>query len=354
MSRELVFVVNTQEEYWRREFKAQIIYKDVNYKEILSGLISKGVVPIFQLDEDFEELQFLATLPKHSLIGWCHSDEKYDLKFNVKVASLGSLKLVLRPYKYSKGSLSNTLKSLGATFLNIKYLSNFSEYARLLMWQFRGLNMQVRQLTIRALFAVQRRNYRDIPIGYTNIFAKSIGTVMNLNRDSSILDSHQPLEISAEGFRATFTGQSGQVVREAAIRALEEIPGQQVTRRKSYGASNIMTSDVLNNGIDYVNNLLKHQLVLCPPGNISGESFRIFETISLRRLPIFMKHVTSDPNFGSNLEFQPSYSDKRNWGKVIDKYFNISKIEYLEYVSHNIHIIKSEIKALNDVLTSLV
>ena len=120
----LVFVINTQQEYWRREFKGEIFEKDSFYQQKILLLISRGICPIFQIDDDTSEFEFLESLPENSIIIWCHSDESYDLTFNKRISQIRAVRLVLRPYRLHSLNARRVLRSFVQTIANLQYASN--------------------------------------------------------------------------------------------------------------------------------------------------------------------------------------------------------------------------------------
>jgi hypothetical protein len=105
LENQLVFLVNSQHEFWRRELGGLIVEKDDKYLESITNLIAHGHLPIVQIDSNFAEINQLRTLPKNSIIGWCPADEKFDTSFNKELAKVDAFKLILRPYKLEKTKL---------------------------------------------------------------------------------------------------------------------------------------------------------------------------------------------------------------------------------------------------------
>ena len=316
----LVFVVNTQQEFWHREYQGVIYEKNESYQQVLIDLIAKGYCPVFQVDDDPSEFQFLATLPKESLVAWCHSDERFDLDFNRRISETSAIKLVLRPYRLNRFSLKKLFRALIQTFVNLRYSKSITFALKLFLWQGRGISMQYRQLRIRRLYSKNQKKYLDILIGYTNVFASSFLSSKEFSQstpDMSLFDLISPQELKFGDRAVTFSGQTGQVVRETALIALSKFPESFLLCRDSYGASNVIDGDVRTRGLEYVEILRQSRLVLCPPGNISGESFRIFETILMRRIPVAMGSVTSDPNYELPFKFLGEWNSRFSWGGVI-------------------------------------
>jgi len=335
---QLVCLVNTQQEFWRREYKSEIIEKDDFYQDVLAKLIHNGVCPVFQIDNDPIELEFLQTLPPNSLIVWCHSDERYDLKFNRNISQIKAIRAVLRPYRLFDLRVTDLLRSTLKTILNIKYSKNFAFLLRVILWQVRGFSMAYRQYRISRLFKQSHKSYINMLIGYTNVFALSYlvsEDKHNVSQDQSLFEIIAQIP-NAFGERVlSFSGQVGQVVRETAIRAASTIPGSFIIRRDSYGASNVPAEDVHKKGLEYIHTLKDSKFVLCPPGNISGESFRIFETVLLRRIPLVMDHVTSDPLYISPIAHKGSWHRHKTWGGLTNSALKTSTNELLKLAELN-------------------
>ena len=351
MASELVFVINTQQEFWSREFGARIIEKDENFIQVIRDLVGQEIRPVVQLDQDFAELAALKTLPKNSIIGWFPSDEKFDLAYNAAIAQLESLNLILRPYHLEELSLGNSIKSLVYSFSNAKLAKSFVDVLRTVAWQFRGFGMQIRQHKILRIYRKTNKIFVNIPIGYTNVFALSLrGFTRNEeNLQKSILDIHPHIFYQIQS-DICFVGQSGQIVREFAIRSLEKSESGKVLRRSGYGASNVIDQSVTTLGKEYVEMLLGSQFVLCPPGNISGHSFRYFETIILGRIPLVMNHVTSDPNFKSGYLCGELLPSTGSWAKLLEASQKIDRNDISGIIQKNDAKLKNELLGLKELL----
>ena len=355
MAGELVFVVNTQQEFWAREFGGVIIQKNDNFINIVRDLTSQKIRPVVQLDKDFTELEALATLPENSIIGWCHSDETFDLAFNSAIAEIKSLHTILRPYHLEESTMSNSLKSLSYTVSNLRMSRSLNDVLRTIAWQFRGFGMQTRQHKILRKYRKANKRFRNIPIGYTNVFALSLLAVLDKNKEpiQSILDL-QLNGLNQSQRSVNFVGQSGQIVRESAIRSLEKIDLGHVVRRSSYGASNVIDQSVAALGKEYIELLLRSQFVLCPPGNISGQTFRCFETISLGRIPLVMNHVTSDPNFTRPYSYGDLLPSTGSWAKLLDASQKIDRAGVSRLIQMNADALITEVDALKEYLPDAV
>ena len=346
-------LVDSQEEYWGREFKAEVLPKDQSFQEVLLKLIDDRVLPILQLENNLEEMQFLESLPPNSIIGWCASDETYDWRFSYRIAKLRCFALVLRPYKLYQPSLKNSLLAFLYSAMNLRESNSLIEIFRMGAWQLRGLAVAFRQAAIISLFKLHSRKFINFPIGYTNVFAKSLARFAKVNSQASLFNLSETNPPLLQRYSSSFTGQSGQIVREVAIRALEKQSLSRVLRRNGYGASNVLDSEVTRKGDEYLRNLLDSDFVLCPPGNISGETFRLFETVVIQRLPLYMSHVTSDPNFTS-LFYCGSINHKtKSWSKLINSASEVDSDSYREFVRLNTLQGLDQIRKSKDILLEL-
>ena len=94
--------------------------------------------------------------------------------------------------------------------------------------------------------------------------------------------------------------------------------------------------------------------MLCPPGNISGQSFRYFEVITLGRIPLVMHHVTSDPNFKSGYLREGLLPSTGSWTKMLDASQKIDLAGVTSLVQINAEAIKSEVHDLREYLLDAV
>jgi hypothetical protein len=347
---QLFFVVNTQQEFWRREFGGLIVEKDEGFLDSARDLINRGVRPIIQIDNNLEELSQLKTLPKDSIIGWCHSDEKFEIAFNKELANIDAFKFMLRPYRLEKTNLLNSLRSLVYTLSNLKSANNLVDVLRTFRWQLRGYSMQFRQARILKMNLRKNKKFYNMPIGYTNIFALSLASKLQVSPNQSLISSIELPDAFLET-KISFVGQSGQIVREFAIRAAESNEFGFVVRRSSYGASNVIDSTVFARGNDYVSQIAASRFVLSPPGNISGESFRTYEAIVMSRIPLVLDHVTSDPNFKSDYKYLNAFKSKRNWRRFLEEATKIDAGIFHQIVKKNSEAAKSEVEVLKRILT---
>jgi hypothetical protein len=143
-------------------------------------------------------------------------------------------------------------------------------------------------------------------------------------------------------------GQSGQIVREFAIRALERESEVGTHRREGYGASQDHTAEVRKFGIEYVRSINQATFALCPPGNISGFTFRSYEVMLMNRIPLSLNYVTSDPNFLNPYSYSHMFKATRSWKNFLGEVQELdeAKILFLQELNRGKAI--SDLQALKE------
>ncbi len=350
---QFIAIVNSQTEYWSREFQAQVILKDDSFKEVVLSLVSKGTVPVIQLENDQNEFEFLKSLPAKSVIGWCYSDESLDTKFASRLSNLESLVLVLRPYHLNSFKVRNLFVSLRYVTSNLVNTKTLRNALKLVLWYFRGISMSFRERKIHKIYSSANLEYVNFPLGYTDVFCSSLLTNSDIHVKSP---SGSLLELTFHDreepkIHLVFVGQIGQIVRSVAIVAAQETSFARVITRSEYGAGSLLEKGVKEKGAEYLTTVLNAKFVLCPPGNISGNSFRIHETVILGRIPIVLSHVASDPNFVTPFDLKTTRYKSQSWKKRIQETRKVTGTLYEMQAQENLTTLHSQIEESKKVIS---
>ena len=348
----MIAIVSSQREYWAREFGAQVILKDENYQNAILDVINKGLKPVVQIDKDAEEMTFLSKLPKNSIIGWLYSDESLDVSFNKQIVKLDAIFLILRPYHLNSRKFRNIHLSLMYVIRNSKHLKSINEYIKMVFWFWRGCGMYLREQRIIRMISKNKKVFHNFPLGYTDVFCKSI---LSMHKDKTVrsdqsLVSEVPVSEILAIRDLSFVGQVGQVVRLVAIRSAESALESNVIRRTQYGAGSYENASVQTNGMEYVQMILSSKFVLCPPGNISGNTFRIHETVVARRVPLVISNPPSDPNFESPVDEVFIGKKIKSWDKIISGVSALSSDRYREIIESNLEIFHDQILSARNII----
>jgi len=342
----MIAIVNSQCEYWKREFGAEVIIKDSSFRTNVLDVIHSGIKPVLQIDNDLNEFQFLSELPEKSIIVWLHSDEALDTTFNKKIIKLDSVSLILRPYHLNNPEIKN-LKSSWLYFLrNIKHIKSIVEFSKMFIWFWRGLGMFFREKKIIEMLVKEQKPFHNFPLGYTDVFCRSFlkitGSETFISNKSLLIKEFDPKVIPVN--RLSFIGQIGQIVRTVAIRSAKKAPESKVITRTEYGAGNYENEVVQKNGIEYVQMVLNSKFILCPPGNISGNSFRIHETVVSKRVPVVISSPLSDPNFVSPVSELFIGNRVQSWDQILKLLPLISEDQYISLLDSNFKILQNQIQ----------
>jgi hypothetical protein len=129
-----------------------------------------------------------------------------------------------------------------------------------------------------------------LPAGYSNRFASELVN-LGLVRESSSLFEQSPISNSTSRIKGmVFIGQHGSWLRRRIIQAFMKIQGAAVTPYTSWGGA------IKSNETRYSESLLNYRFCLCPPGNLSNESYRYYEAIVLGCIPVVTSITIQDWN----------------------------------------------------------
>jgi hypothetical protein len=70
----------------------------------------------------------------------------------------------------------------------------------------------------------------------------------------------------------------------------------------------------------------------------------------MKRIPLVLNHVTSDPNFKSGYSYLNAFKSKRNWRHFLAEAAKIDAGMFHQIVNENSKAAKSEVEALKRIL----
>jgi hypothetical protein len=302
----LIVFGNAEKEYWRRELGATVFPKTSGYLVQIQSYIEQGIRPIVQVGSGKEELEELTIFPRNSIIASLYADETYSPKSNQDLLNADSIFLVIRSYSLPKYSLIKVMKSFVQGLLDLSSNLSFPNSLKFFNLCSAGLVMALRQKKIGKLEKKLEKNSIAIPFGYTDLFCQSFISFLTdnfgieLKPEVSLLSS-EVSEILSKGeanrkFRFGFIGQRGNLARNFAINSVRT-KNSILVERDHYGGTLGGNEATRATGIEYIEVLTKSTSFLCPPGNYSGHSFRILESLICGALPIVSSNVITDPLF---------------------------------------------------------
>ena len=351
----LVVFGNAQKEFWRREFQAKIFPKTGNYLNEIQKLIDVGIRPIVQIGQNSEEIVELQGFPKNSLIVHLYADETYQISNNIKLIRLPAAYKILRSYPISRIRILGLLYSLASCFLDIFNSGNKLSIKKVIRYWAAGIVMASRQIQIKLLENVNRKTSISFLLGYTDIFCNSYITAIHNGFEEDIDDGASLFSISgstldkiiqSKEFDLCFIGQRGNIVREMAVNQSLKFANSRIVIRDKFGGSLGFNDSTAHTGIEYLELLLKSRFNLCPPGNYSGYSFRIMESLICATYPIVNNYPLTDPFFTNPIQILQTTKSFKSWKTLIASKVDENEADINENVERGRLFLEKEVKNL--------
>jgi len=317
-------------EYLRREYG--LVAKLVDPK---SAFIEK--ISIIACTDPGNWIKLLSEASDRTVIFFLLGNETYD---KLKYESLNNYPSVLHVFVYNPPRMSSNLGLISAfDWLFWNPLSIFDKHF-FFAWRF------AKSLRAQSSKVDMAYEWTPLPLGYTNQFVSQLEEKFSSNH-MSLFDGW-PLS-DRQKFSATpnsgFMGQVGTWYRKVLLEYFARFP-----EFTSTVSSGWVTSSTSN----YVNFLNVTQLVLCPPGIYTNETFRYYETLVLGSLPIVPINTVHD------------FHTSKYWTSRLPWYLRHSHISIyrflrkrdsqslVDYVLFGQTLVTNEIEVVQDRLRSLL
>ena len=338
---------SAQQAYWIREFGFEVY--SPNFPAV-KRLIQENRRPIVEIADGIGEYEHL---PKNSITALLNTDEKYNFELFKSIIECDAFVGVIRQYKINE---MRNFRLPGVYFFGILQSMRILEISTLrktVRWLIEGIRMKNRQLKISKLSENTKKCIVEIPLGYTDYFAETYISKISLRQSSQNFDQKSLLEIAQLDFQFlnstkthhfVFIGQVGQIVRRQAIEALKKFESKVLILRDGYGGVGNEENRSLRIGEEYVNGVISSKISVCPPGNISGNSYRIMESLICGAYPAVMGNVLCDPLFESPVIEVMAIKKPRTWTGYLKKLELVTDAQLQACVMENITKFKSEIQ----------
>jgi hypothetical protein len=218
-----------------------------------------------------------------------------------------------------------------------------------------GIVMALRQILIKLLENVNRKTSISFLLGYTDIFCNSYISAID-NRFEEVIDDGASLFsisgstldkiIQSKEFDLCFVGQRGSIVREMAFDQSLRIKNSRIIIRDKFGGSLGFNDSTAHTGIEYLELLLKSRFNLCPPGNYSGYSFRIMESLICATYPIVNNYPLTDPFFTNPIQVLQTTKFFKSWKTLIASKVDKNEADINENVESGRLFLEKEVKNL--------
>jgi hypothetical protein len=247
-----------------------------------------------------ESLRHLRDLPPRSVQLLVVSDETYRLDLLQAITRTPAIAHVFRCYPLFNGSGPSMARRLAAAA---------DELPGMDVGQVRlALRSVAAGSVLRRRVAIWSRRLQSSGIGVTSLclgYTDWFEMGLNALADEGLLPAvpeagslipylaHAREQILAEKTEHLgFVGQSGNFQRQAGIRAARQAGFNVGPVRDGFGGGG---QDPAVASREYVGQLLASRFTLCPPGNYSGESFRLTEACLMFSVPVEVTPTMSDP-----------------------------------------------------------
>ena len=159
----------------------------------------------------------------------------------------------------------------------------------------------------------------NFPLGYTDRFVKELKNLDLLSENSKSLYTDKIYNNSSRGAGVSFEGQKGSWYRRLMVEYFEKNAAARTDKYGSFGG--FTDSPETTN---YAESILASRFVVCPPGNVSSQSFRYYEAIALGAIPIVTEASIQDWNTHSywpqNIGWKSS--------NFVDIWLSLRKLDY--------------------------
>jgi hypothetical protein len=230
-------------------------------------------------------------------------------------------------------------------------LFSFDTPRKTVGWCIEGIGMAKRQNRIKENIRNSGKIIINIPLGYTDFFAETFLENLKSDEIKDVSKYESLLEIAIQRNTISrkkdhdfvFIGQLGQIVRQYAINALQKFDSKRLIVRNGYGGVSNDENRKLKIGEEYVNGLIDSLIYVCPPGNISGNSYRIMESLICGSYPAVLSNVLCDPLFESPVIEVLRGRKPLTWYRYLKRLEKVPHGELQQKVVENLYKFKEEI-----------
>jgi hypothetical protein len=331
VKKKYVLIGEAEEEYFRRELKFDVLPKKFVDKNRLLELMDEKVAITIQIGGDPDELNIFKGLPANSVNVLLYADEVYDVRINRRILKYKSVKTVYRVYPIWK-------TNLGKLFLTFFFNPNqgfgfVKEFGlkKTLIFKLIGIEMFRRQFLIKIYEKYYGKKSKNIPLGYTDTFAKNYIKLVKNKYNINIDGKQSLIEVAIDNLHLLqkeksldffFVGQKGNLERQFAIKKLEKVKNSEIYLNERFNEKRVRNSQ---RDFDfYVENGIRSKRILCPPGNYSALTFRLLESLCLGSLPVRASSCITDPLYPGPLLPSGSKVFSRSWAWTIQSASELS------------------------------
>jgi hypothetical protein len=270
------------------------------------------------LPEYFEENEFLlreldikgkkinhdenAPLPRNSVI-YCNNLEHWQKRLMLSEASTITVIIATNEYYKSEKWLEvNRIKSIKCAFIQYLPSNRRTKFGSIIKYIIHNPNFlskkvfwQTSRNASRTYLEMRRMKFRipvfGFPLGYSDRFVIELKNLGLMPGETISLYEKEIYDKNLVRNSVSFIGQKGRWYRRLMVEYFERIAGARTSKYGSFGGFTHLPQTT-----DYASSILSSKFVVCPPGNVSSQSFRYYEAIALGAVPIVTEVSLQDWN----------------------------------------------------------
>lgn len=280
-----------------------------------------------KINQDEEE-----PLPRNSVI-YCNNLDHWEKRLMLSEASTITVIIATNEYYRSEKWLEvNRIKSIKCAFIQYLPSKRRTRFRSIVKFVLHNPNILLKKVfwgtTIRAsrtYLEMRRLNFHipvyEFPLGYSDRFIIELKNLGMLPDKSSSLFKEEIYDRNRRRDSVSFIGQKGRWYRRLMVDYFERIADASISKYGSFGGFTHLPQTT-----DYASSILSSKFVVCPPGNVSSQSFRYYEAIALGAVPIVTEVSLQDWN---THEYWPRNTSWKN-SNFIDVWISLKKLNEKE------------------------
>lgn len=269
-----------------------------------------------------------APLPRNSVL-YCNNLEHWQKRLVLSEASTITVIIATNEYYKSEKWLEvNRIKSIKCAFIQYLPSNRRTKFGSIIKFIIHNPNFlskkvfwQTTRNACRTYLEMRRMNFCipvfGFPLGYSDRFVIELKNLGLMPGDSISLYEKEIYDKNLVRKRVSFIGQKGRWYRRLMVEYFERIAGASTSMYGSFGGFIHLPQTT-----DYASSILSSKFVVCPPGNVSSQSFRYYEAIALGAVPIVTEVSLQDWN---THEYWPRNASWKN-SNFIDVWISLKKL----------------------------
>jgi len=267
-------------------------------------------------------------LPRNSVL-YCNNLDHWQKRLMLSEALTLTVIIATNEYYKSEKWLEvNRIESIKCVFIQYLPSNQRTKFGSIIKFVLHNpiflsqkVFWQTTRNACRTYLEMRRMKFRipvfSFPLGYSDRFAIELKNLGLLPDETFSLFEKEIYNKSLRGDSVSFIGQKGRWYRRLMVDYFERNAGATIFKYGSFGGFTHLPQTT-----EYALSILSSKFVVCPPGNVSSQSFRYYEAIALGAVPIVTEVSLQDWN---THEYWPRNTSWKN-SNFIDVWISLKKL----------------------------